>query len=176
MTGTQLTLLGPSPPPPLLFQQYCIHATSSSAPVFPTPRTLDGVGGYEMACGHCRRPRKKQTCYTTFINVAGSRGASRPFPRKTLPHNFSSPLRESRGASRPFPRKTLSHNFHHRGCIPRGFSYVLVSVPQGPGDGSSQESFVLHRDQGTRQGTKQGTKQDSAPSGTQPPHFTLSFP
>ena len=41
---------------------------------------------YEMACGHCRRPRKKQTCHTTFINVAGSRGASRLFPRKTLPH------------------------------------------------------------------------------------------
>ena len=41
-----------------------------------------------MACGHCRRPRKKQTCHTAFINVAGSRGASRPFSRKTLPHNF----------------------------------------------------------------------------------------
>ena len=34
-------------------------------------------------------PKKnKQTCHTAFINVAGSRGASRPFPRKTAPHNF----------------------------------------------------------------------------------------
>ena len=41
-----------------------------------------------MAYGQCRRRRKKQTCPTAFINVAGSRGASRPFPRKTLPHNF----------------------------------------------------------------------------------------
>ena len=90
---------------------------------------------------------------------------------ENLAAQLSSPLRESRGASRPFPRKTLSHNFRHRGCIPRGFSYVLVSVSQGPDDGSSQESFVLHRDQGT----KQGTKQDSAPSGTQPPRFTLSL-
>ena len=132
-----------------------------------TPYTLDGVGGYEMACGHCRRPRKKskQTCHTTFINVAGIPRGFSSVPPENLATQLSSPLRESRGASRPFPRKTLSHNFHHRGCIPRGFSYVLVSVPQGPDDGSSQESFVLHRDQ--------GTKQDSAPSWTQPPHFTL---
>ena len=111
-----------------------------------SPRRTQGSADTRWPAATAADPEKKQTCHTAFINVAGSRGASRPFPRKTL-----------------------SHNFHHRGCIPRGFSYVLVSVPQGPDDGSSQESFVLHRDQGT----KQGTKQDSAPSWTQPPHFTL---
>ena len=115
-------------------------------------------------------PKKTNLPHSFHERCGIPRGFS-SVPPENLAPQLSSPLRESRGASRPFPGKTLSHNFHHRGCIPRGFSYVLVSVPQGPDDGSSQESFVLHRDHGT----KQGTNQDSAPSGTQPPHFTLSF-
>ena len=115
-------------------------------------------------------PDKKQTCHTAFINVAGSGRASRPFPRKTLPHNFPHHCGNPAKLLVRSPRKTLSHNFHHRGCIPRGFSHVLISVRQGPDDGPSDESFVLHRDQGPKQGTKQGNQprlsplRDSAPS------------
>ena len=86
--------------------------------------------------------------HTTFLTVAGS------------PRRFSSVPPENRVTQ-------LSSPWLH--------SAALLVRSGRPDDGSSQESFVLHRDQGTRQGTKQGTKQDSAPSGTQPPHFTLSF-
>ena len=105
--------------------------------LFPRPHTLDGVGGYEMACGHCRRPRKKQTYHTAFINVAGSRGTSRLFPRKTL-----------------------SHNFHHRGCIPRRFSYVLVAPTTG----------LLKNPSSCTAAREPGREPSREPSETQPPH------
>ena len=35
-----------------------------------------------------KKTKNNLSCHTAFINVAGSRGASRPFPRKTVPHNF----------------------------------------------------------------------------------------
>ena len=78
----------------------------------------------------------------------------------------------------------MQHNFPHRcgnpaallvrspgkPCHTTFITVVLVSVPQGPDDGSSQETFVLHRAQGAKQGTKQGNQarlsplRDSAPS------------
>ena len=61
-------------PPVLLFFQLPARSTGSADTRWPAATAAD--------------PDKKQTCHTAFINVAGSRGASRPFPRKTVPHNF----------------------------------------------------------------------------------------
>ena len=130
----------------------------------PTRRT--GSADTRWPAATAADPDKKQTCHTAFINVAGSGGASLSFPWKTWPHNF--PHRCGNPAA-------LLVRSPGKPCHTTFITVVLVSVPEGPDDGSSQESFVLHRDQGTRQGTKQGTKQDSAPSGTQPLHFTLCF-
>ena len=106
-----------SKPPPLhRLMLSPIHISCSHLPLLCSlsPRRTLGVGGSEMACGHSRRPRKKNNlAHNNFPHRAGSRGASRSFPRQTLPHSF-----------------------HHRGCIPRGFSCVLVSAPL-PDDGFS---------------------------------------
>ena len=126
-----------------------------------------------MACGHCRRPRKKQTYHTAFINVAESSGASRPFPRKTLPHNFPHRCGNPAALLVRSPGKPCHTTFITVAAF-RGASRTFWSqYPRAPTTGLLKNPSVLHRDQGTRQGTKQGTKQDSAPSGTQPPHFTL---
>ena len=55
---------------------------------FHRPTRSTGSADTRWPAATAADPDKKQTCHTAFINVAGSRGASRPFPRKTLPHNF----------------------------------------------------------------------------------------
>ena len=55
---------------------------------FHEPTRSTGSADTRWPAATAADPDKKQTCHTAFINVAGSRGASRPFPRKTVPHNF----------------------------------------------------------------------------------------
>ena len=65
-----------SPPPPLLLLKTSLYTTpTSSSPLSPRPHTLDGVGGYEMACGHCRRPRKEILAFN-FDQLCWIRGLS----------------------------------------------------------------------------------------------------
>ena len=131
---------------------------------FQRPTRLDWVGGYEMACGHCRRPRKNKLATQLSLPCGIPRGFS-SVPPENLATQLSSPLRESRGASRPFPRKTLSHNFHHRGCIPRGFSYVLVAPTTG----------LLKNPSSCTATREPGREPSREPSKTQPPQGLSPF-
>ena len=77
--------LDPSPPPPLLLLKTYLYTTPTiSSPLFPPPHTLDGVGGYEMACGHCRRPRKEIVAFN-LDQLCGIRGLSSSPKSKGLP-------------------------------------------------------------------------------------------
>ena len=72
----QLPHLLASPPPPLLLLKTSLYTIPTiSSPLFPRPHTLDGVGGYEMACGHCRRPRKEILAFN-FDQLCWIRGLS----------------------------------------------------------------------------------------------------
>ena len=63
-----------SPPSPL--ENISLHYSYYLFPSFsPRPHTLDGVGGYEMACGHCRRPRKEILAFN-FDQLCWVRGLS----------------------------------------------------------------------------------------------------
>ena len=63
-------ICSPAPLPP---SSLSTPATRSS--LSPRPHTLDGVGGYEMACGHCRRPRKEILAFN-FDQLCWIRGLS----------------------------------------------------------------------------------------------------
>ena len=72
----QLPLFPSQPSPPLLLLKTSLYTTPTiSSPLFPRPHTLDGVGGYEMACGHCRRPRKEILAFN-FDQLCWVRGLS----------------------------------------------------------------------------------------------------
>ena len=77
----------PSPPPPCLFKSTIFHVLLSML-LYNSPHARRGRRIRDGLRPLPPTPIKKQTCHTAFINVAGSRGASRPFPRKTVPHNF----------------------------------------------------------------------------------------
>ena len=58
----QVYLFPPQPPSPITPKTYTSKRTVTLERCsYITTRTPDpsGVGGYEMACGHCRRPREK---------------------------------------------------------------------------------------------------------------------
>ena len=90
------------------FPCFCYSAT-----VLPTPHTLDGVGGSEMACGHCRRPRKKKQLGTPLSSPCG------------IPRRFSY-----------VPPENLAPQLSSPWLHPARFSCVLVSAPL-PDDGFS---------------------------------------
>ena len=69
---TQVALLGPQPPSPklalaTLFTTPCRFLLPTTSPLSTEPHTPDlGVGGYEMACGHCRRPQEKALTHNSY--------------------------------------------------------------------------------------------------------------
>ena len=131
---------------------------------------------YEMACGHCRRPLlKKQTCHTTFTNVAGSRGASRPFPRKTLPHNFPHRCGNPAALLVRSPGKPCHTTFITVAAF-RGASRTFWSQsPRAPTTGLLKyPSFCTATRDPSREPSREPSK-TQPPSQTQPPHFTLTF-
>ena len=69
---TQVGLLGPQPPSPklalaTLLTTPCRFPLPTTSPFSTEPHTPDlGVGGYEMACGHCRRPQEKALTHNSY--------------------------------------------------------------------------------------------------------------
>ena len=158
--GTVFRLL----PPVLLFFQRPTRSTGSADTRWPAATAAD--------------PEKttKKTCHTAFINVAGSRGASRPFPRKTLPHNFphrcGNPVALLvRSSGKP------CHTTFITVAALRGASRTLWSqYPRAPTTGLLKNPSFCTAPREPGREPSRGTKQDSAPSVTQPPHFTICFP
>ena len=136
---------GPQPPSPLTVSTVLYFILIPSVLLHTTPHARRGRLIRDGLRPLPPTPNKTNLPHNFHERCGIPRGFSSGSPENRTTQ-LSSPVRESRGASRPFPGKTLSHNFHHRGCSPRGLSYVLVSLPQGPDDRSCQESFVLHRD------------------------------
>ena len=154
MTGAQLPLLPPRPPPPCSVQQYCIscyffqcyyistapHARRGRRirdglrPLPPTPiknklATQLSLTLRDPAALLVRSPGKP--CHTTFLTVAGIPRRFSSVPPENLVTQLSSPWLHSAGL--------LARSDH--------------STP-GPRRRASEESFLLHRDQGARQDTK----------------------
>ena len=165
----------PSPPPPCFKVLYFILLLSLLL-YFQRPTRSTGSADTRWPAATAADPDKKQTCHTAFINVAGSRGASRPFPRKTVPHNFPHRCGNPAALLVRSPGKPC-HTTFITVAASRGPSRTFWSqYARAPTTGllTNPSSCTATRDPSRE--PSRGTKQDSAPSGTQPPHFTLSFP
>ena len=93
------------------------------------------------------------------------------------PTQLSSPLRKSRGASLVRSPGKPCHTTFITVAALRGASRTLWSqYPRAPTTGllKNPSSCTAPREPGRE--PSRGTNQDSAPSRTQPPHFTQSFP
>ena len=143
-----------SPPSPL--ENLSLHYSYYLFPSFsPRPHTLDGVGGYEMACGHCRRPRKEilafnfdQLCWIRGLSSSPkSQGGSKVMLRgsKMAPEIASwdpenSPGRPEahpgRALALPAPRKAPGSVRAAADCTPPG------EGPGGPGSNFSRSAHL----------------------------------
>ena len=130
-----------------------------------TPHTPDqGSADTRWPAATAADPDKNQTCHTAFINVAGSRGASRPFPRKTVPHNFPHRCGNPAALLVRSPGKPC-HTTFITVAASRGASRTFWSqYPRAPTTGLLKNpSFCT----ATREPSKEPSRE---PSKTQPPH------
>ena len=133
---------------------------------FQRPTRLDGVGGYEMACGHCRRPRKEilafnfdQLCWIRGLSSSPkSQGGSKVVLRgsKMAPEIASwdpenSPGRPEahpgRALALPAPRKAPGSVRAAADCTSPGGRPGGASAPSGPqptSPPSPLENISLH--------------------------------
>ena len=120
-------------------------------PLFsPRPHTLDGVGGYEMACGHCRRPRKEilafnfdQLCWIRGLSSSPkSQGGSKVVLRgsKMAPEIASWDPENSPGRPEAHPGRALALPAPRK--APGSVRAAANCTPTGGGPGGAGTSFA----------------------------------